>query len=145
MGPYPGPKRLADDDAIRRGVLLAGTLLIGAGVVDAVVAYATTSPDRFVIATGDNLFLLDITGWTWLLVIVSTAVAAAGVLVLARRRWTSAVGLGFGLVGLGLNLAFLPYVPLQTILVAGLTVAAARLLLRHLFPPRPSSSLRPLR
>ncbi|WP_422733977.1 DUF7144 family membrane protein [Micromonospora sp. WMMD558] len=128
--------RQAEKDARHRGVLLASGLLVGSGVIDAVAAYADTSSDRFVVVTEGGLHLLDLTGWNWLLVGVAVAVAVAGILVMAGRRWTSAVGLAAALLALGLDLAFIPYAPLHVILVAGLNIAAARLLLRHLMSRR---------
>jgi hypothetical protein len=111
--------------------LLAGGLLTTAGLLDVLSAKADTSGDPFVVATREGMYLVDITGWARLHVVVGTAVVLAGLAVVTGRRSTTPVALGCATAGAVVDLLLFPYAPIRTLLVVGLYVAAVRLLLRH--------------
>jgi hypothetical protein len=127
-----GPAVVGDAGAGGPGrPLLAAGLLAGAGLVDVLSAWAYTARDQFTVETGQGVYQVDITGWAWLHVAVGAAVTLAGLLVLTGRRGAVPLAAGCATAAIGINLLFLPYAPIQALLVVALDLAAVRLLLRH--------------
>ncbi|MEU4717578.1 hypothetical protein AB0F73_28535 [Micromonospora purpureochromogenes] len=117
--PRPGPP------------LLAGALLTTSGLVDLLSSWANTTDDPFVVQTGRGMYLVDITGWAWLHVVIGAAVTLAGLAAATGRRGTASVALGCAVLGAAIDLLLFPYAPLRALLVVGLDGAVLWLLLRH--------------
>ncbi|MDZ5443272.1 hypothetical protein U2F26_11075 [Micromonospora sp. 4G57] len=111
--------------------LLASGLLAGAGLVDVLSVWPYTARNLFTVETGQGVYQVDITGWAWLHVAVGAAVTLAGLLALSGRRGTVPLAVCSATAAIGIDLLFLPYAPIQAVLVVALDLAAVRLLLRH--------------
>ena len=122
---------MAGGDARDRGLWLAGVLLGAAGVVDTVAGAADLTGDRYVSIADGAVHQHDITGWAWLHLVVGVFTALAGALVPLNRRWSAALALAAVVVFVVLHLFFIAYHPVQTVLVLGLALAAARLVVTH--------------
>ncbi|MGW5668381.1 DUF7144 family membrane protein [Micromonospora sp. NPDC003776] len=114
----------------RRQRQLAGVLLVGAGLFDAVSGVGDVGDDPYVVVTREGIFHLDVTGWMWAHLVTAVLMGAAGLLLLARWRWSLRLAAAAAIVGIGLHLIVLPYQPLWALIVIGLAVAALRLLWR---------------
>ncbi|MEU5551500.1 MULTISPECIES: hypothetical protein [unclassified Micromonospora] len=120
-----------------RALLLAGVLLGAAGIFDAVAAGADLTGDRYVSFGDGVVHRHDITGWVWLRLAAGVGVALAGALVPLGRRWSGLLALAAVAVFVVLHLFLFTYHPVQTVLVLGPALAAARLILLHRASPAP--------
>ncbi|WP_431726897.1 DUF7144 family membrane protein [Verrucosispora sp. TAA-831] len=121
-------------DVRRRALLLAGVLLGAAGIFDAVAAGADLTGDRYVSIGAGVVHQHDITGWVWLRLAAGVGTALAGALVPLGRRWSALLALAAVAVFVVLHLLLFTYHPVQTVLVLGPALAAARLILLHRAP-----------
>ncbi|MER5456228.1 hypothetical protein ABT008_15715 [Micromonospora sp. NPDC002389] len=119
------------DDVRARALLLAGVLLGAAGIFDAVAAGADLTGDRYVSIGEGVVHQHDITGWVWLRLVAAVGTALAGALVPLGRRWSTVLALAAVAVFVVLHLFLFTYHPVQTVLVLGPALAAARLVLLH--------------
>lgn len=117
--------------ATRRPLLLAGGLLSGSGLIDMVAGFAVLTADPYVVISRGAVYLLDITGWSWLHVAVGAVGAVAGLLVPAGRRWTSRFGVAAALLSIALHLMVFPYHPVRAVVVTLFDACAIRLLVRY--------------
>jgi hypothetical protein len=67
-------------------LVVLGTFHVAQGLA------ALITGDRFLVGNADPVGGLGVTAWGWLHVLLGAVVVAAGVLVLAGRRWARAVG-----------------------------------------------------
>ncbi|MCX4469163.1 hypothetical protein OOK41_02335 [Micromonospora sp. NBC_01655] len=128
---------MVDDGAGGRPLLLAAVLLGGAGIFDVLGGVGELTGDPYVSIEGGGMYHYDITGWAWLHLAAGALAAGAGVLVPLDRRWSARLALVAVAALVASHLLVLTYHPIQTVIVIGLALAAARLVLRH---PRRSAS-----
>ncbi|MFJ8690477.1 DUF7144 family membrane protein [Micromonospora wenchangensis] len=117
-----------------RGLRLAGVLLGVAGVFDAVAGAADLTGDRYVSVVSGAVQQHDVTGWAWTHLVAAVFMALAGALVPLDRRWSTSLALAAVVISVVVHLFLLTYRPVQTVLVLGLALAAARLVARHSRP-----------
>ncbi|WP_420116878.1 DUF7144 family membrane protein [Micromonospora sp.] len=115
-----------------RSLLLAGGLLVGAGIFDVLSGIGDVdSGDVYVSLHADGLVFYDLTDWAWLHVASGVLLVASGLVVaFARRRWVTAA-MVVGAVVVVVHLLFAPYHPIEALIVVGLTLAAVRLVVRQ--------------
>ncbi|WFE63178.1 hypothetical protein [Micromonospora sp. WMMD714] len=115
-----------------RSLLLAGGLLLGAGAFDLLAGIGDVgSGDVYASLDADGLVFYDLTSWAWLHVASGVLLVVTGLAVTSgRRRWITAA-LVVGAVVVVVHLLFAPYHPIEALIVVGLTLAAARLVVRH--------------
>jgi hypothetical protein len=115
----------------RRPALLAGALLVFAGLVDVAAVPVAIVGDPYILLIGGELHHVDLTAWAWLRVAVGAATAATGLAIVAKRR--SGARAGFVVAGIGVVVALVafPYQPLHSLLDIPVNLAAVRLLLRR--------------
>ncbi|MEU1752183.1 hypothetical protein ABZ436_05930 [Micromonospora matsumotoense] len=115
-----------------RSLLLAGGLLVGAGIFDLLSGIGDVdSGDVYASLHADGLVLYDLTGWAWLHVASGVLLVVTGlVIALSRGRWVTAA-LVVGVAVVVVHLLFAPYHPIEALIVVGLTLAAVRLAVRH--------------
>ncbi|MBO4159503.1 DUF7144 family membrane protein [Micromonospora antibiotica] len=115
-----------------RSLLLAGGLLVGAGLFDVLSGIGDVdSGDVYVSLHADGLVFYDLTNWAWLHVASGVLLVATGlVTAFGRRRWgTAALVVGAAVVVV--HVLFAPYHPIEALIVVGLVLAALRLVVRH--------------
>ncbi|NES15932.1 MULTISPECIES: hypothetical protein [unclassified Micromonospora] len=109
---------------------LAGVLLAGAGLFDALAGIGDVDDDPYVVVTREGMFHLDVSGWMWAHLVTAVLMLSAGLLLFTGRRWSLRLAAAAAIVGIGVHLMVLPYQPLWALIVIGLAVAALRLLWR---------------
>ncbi|MBW4703991.1 MULTISPECIES: hypothetical protein [unclassified Micromonospora] len=115
-----------------RSLLLAGGLLVGAGLFDVLSGIGDVdSGDVYVSLHADGLVFYDLTNWAWLHVASGVLLVATGLATaFGRRPWTTAA-LVVGAAVVVVHLLFAPYHPIEALIVVGLVLAALRLVVRH--------------
>ncbi|MEV0805042.1 hypothetical protein [Micromonospora sp. NPDC050200] len=111
--------------------MLAGVLLAGAGVLDAVAGVTDLDDDPYVVITQEGLYHLDLTGWLWAHVVTGVLmVLGGGILLIVGRRWSIRFVWAVAVVGIALQVSLLPFQPVWALMVIGLLMAALVLLRR---------------
>lgn len=114
-----------------RPVLLAGALVGVAGLLDVLSGASTLTSEPYFVITEDGISHLHTSGWVMIHLITGIATMAAGLVIMVDRRWTTLLGVGIVLVGIVIDLLFLPYDPLQALLAIDFEVVAIVILIRH--------------
>ncbi|MEU5721034.1 hypothetical protein [Micromonospora sp. NPDC047738] len=121
----------SDDVRTRdRQRMLAGVLLAGGGLADAVSGVTDLDDDPYVVITKEGLYHLDLTGWLWAHLVTGILMVLGGVLLFSGRRWSIRFAAVVAVVGIGLHVLLLPFRPIWALMVIGLAVAALVLLRR---------------
>jgi hypothetical protein len=83
--------------------------------------------DQLFVAGVDRLWVVDITTWGWVHLLLGTILFFAGGAVMAGKMWGRVVGIILATLGMMVNFAFIPVYPLWSILmvvVSGLVIYA---------------------
>src|SRR5688572_29904174 len=68
-------------------VTFACVMLLITGLFNAIEGIVALVQDEYIVLVEDDLYLVDITGWGWVLVIFGLLLLAAGLGLLARQTW----------------------------------------------------------
>ncbi|MFU8875314.1 hypothetical protein [Micromonospora sp. SL4-19] len=113
--------------------MLAGVLLAGAGLFDAISGVTDLSNDQYVVFTPEGIYhvdVVDVTGWMWAHMATGALMVLGGILLVSGRRWSIRFAAAVAVGGIGLHLILLPFHPVWAVLVIGLAVATLVLLVR---------------
>jgi hypothetical protein len=111
--------------------VFAATMMIIAGVVQAMQGLVALVNDTFYVAGAKWVFEFDVTAWGWIHLIVGILVALAGIFVFAGAVWARAVGVIVASVSIVVNFAWLPYYPWWSIIVIVLGILVIWALTAH--------------
>ncbi|MFI9640330.1 hypothetical protein ACIG87_09700 [Micromonospora sp. NPDC051925] len=127
-----------------RSLSLAGGLMAGAGGLDVLAGISDLGDGvAYVSLHADGLVFYDLTSWAWLHLATGVLLVATGlVIAIGRRRWVT-TALVIGVAAVVVHLFFAPYRPIEALIVAGLALAAVRLVVRHRRAGRPDAPVRP--
>ncbi|RHA40280.1 DUF7144 family membrane protein [Cellulomonas rhizosphaerae] len=111
--------------------VFAATMLIIAGVVQAMQGLVALFNDTFYVAGAKWVFEFDVTAWGWVHLLLGIVVALAGIFVFAGAVWARTVGVVVASVSIVVNFAWLPYYPWWSIIVIVLDVFVIWALTAH--------------
>jgi hypothetical protein len=104
------------------GMVLAGTLLVLAGLWGFFVGITGVLKGAFYAPVTNYTFNYSIHAWGWTHLIIGVLVFAVGVCLLLGQSWARYVGVFFAVVDAIANFLFLPYYPLWSIIVIAIDV-----------------------
>jgi hypothetical protein len=102
--------------------LFAGSLMVAAGLFQAVSGLVALFRNEVYVAGVDYVFSFDLTTWGWIHLLVGVLVFASGVAVLTGRLWGRVVGIALALLSMFANFLFIPYYPVWALLIIALNV-----------------------
>ncbi|KXK61826.1 hypothetical protein AWW66_11620 [Micromonospora rosaria] len=114
-----------------RPLPLAGALLCGAAVIDVVVSLGDLTTNQYASLSREGVVLHDISGWLRAHLVVGVLLGLAGVVAPLGRIWSTWAALVAVALGVLADLVTGPFHPVQALMTTGLTLAAARLLVRY--------------
>lgn len=117
-----GVESQAESGWAMTGVAFAAAMLLMTGAFQAVVGFAAILDDEFFVLVRGYAFDLDITTWGWIHLVLSLAVIATGVGLLARARWAAVIALFLTVLSAIDNFFFIPYAPFWSLLLIALDV-----------------------
>ncbi|MFU8874525.1 hypothetical protein [Micromonospora sp. SL4-19] len=132
MDAHPG-------DARKSQRLVAGLLLVAAGLLGILTGAAIIPIDPYVDIGSDRYHHLDITGWGWFRLIVGVATTLSGVALAVDRRGTTVLAIVIGSVSILGSILIFPYHPLPAAITAVLAAMAVWLLAGQLRASRRGS------
>ena len=104
------------------GMVLAGTLLVLAGMWGFFVGITGILKGSFYASVPTYTFTYSIKSWGWTHLIIGCVVFAVGVCLLLGMTWARYVGVFIAVVDAVANFLFLPYYPLWSIIVIAIDV-----------------------
>jgi hypothetical protein len=108
--------------AMTGGTVLAGTLMILAGLWGFLEGLVAIMHQSFFVSQAGYTYQFNVHGWGWLHLALGIVLFAAGVCVLLGQTWAKAVGIVLAVFSGIANFLFLPYYPLWSIIVIALDV-----------------------
>jgi hypothetical protein len=120
----------ASDSAIGLA-FFAATMMIMAGVFQAIVGLIALVNDTFYVVGEEWVFQFDITAWGWVHLAFGALLIVAGIFLFKGAtwaRWTAVVLAGLSAV---VNFMWLPYYPLWSVIVIAIDVAIIWALTAH--------------
>jgi hypothetical protein len=113
-------------------VLFIALLLFGAGVINAVQGLAVLLDDNYTATSVSDLAIaVNYTAWGWALLILGTALVAAGGGIALGYAWARVVGVVVAAINALTNLAFAGANPAWTVLAVSFDVLAIYALVVH--------------
>jgi hypothetical protein len=102
--------------------LFAGVLMIITGVFSAMEGVVALARNEVYAATPRYIFTFDLTTWGWIHIVLGIIVLAAGFGVITGQLWGRVVGITIAVLTMLANFAFIPYYPIWSLLIIGLSV-----------------------
>jgi hypothetical protein len=102
--------------------LFAGVMMIITGVFSAMEGVVALARNEVYAATPRYIFTFDLTTWGWIHIVLGIIVLAAGFGVITGQLWGRVVGITIAVLTMLANFAFIPYYPIWSLLIIGLSV-----------------------
>jgi hypothetical protein len=103
-------------------ILFAATMMIMAGVFQAITGLVAIFQNEIYVATPNYLFQFDVTTWGWIHLLIGVVVAFAGGAVLSGQVWGRTVGIALAVLSAIVNFVFIPYYPFWSLLIITLNI-----------------------
>ncbi len=99
-------------------VYFAGIMMFLAGIFHAIEGLVALFTNQvFVTTANQGVWVLDLTSWGWIQLLLGIVVAAAGAAVLGGRLWGRVVGIMLVFASALVNFAFIPVYPFWSIVL----------------------------
>jgi hypothetical protein len=103
-------------------VAFAGTIMVLAGVFQALAGLVAIFNDEFYVVARNYTFDLDVSAWGWIHLIIGLLVLATGMGLFARATWAGVTAIMLCMLAALSNFFFIPYYPIWALLVIGLNI-----------------------
>lgn len=104
------------------GAVFAGCLMLTIGLFQVFQGIAAIAKDEIFVSAADYTFAIDVTGWSWIHLILGAMVAVVGIFVLYGRAWAYGAGIGVAIISAINQFFFLPYYPWWAIVILAMDV-----------------------
>ena len=104
------------------GIAFAGTMMVLIGVFQSLAGLVAIFNDDFYVVARNYTFDLDVTAWGWIHLLIGVGVLATGMGLFARKAWAGVAAIMLCLLSAISNFFFIPYYPIWSLLVIGLSV-----------------------
>lgn len=111
--------------------VFASFMMIMIGFFQAIVGLTAILKDEFYVVVPNALISVDVASWGWVHLLLSILVIFAGYAVMDGKVWGRTVGVLLALGGAVVNLAFIPYYPIWSILLVVVNVVVIYALTVH--------------
>jgi hypothetical protein len=101
-------------------VVFAGTMLLVIGGVNVFQGFIALFDDEHLVVTPENLIVVDLTGWGWVLLISGLIMIAAGLGLLAAQTWARITAIVIVIVHAIIQIAWLGAYPVWSLLMIAL-------------------------
>jgi hypothetical protein len=117
---YDDRPGLADSNpsgAVIGWTVFASVMLMISGIGNVLEGIAQLVRGSYFVTLPNYAYNLSVHSWGWIHLIAGIVVFLAGAALLADKTWARAVGVGFASLSLFLNLVYLPFFPVWSIVV----------------------------
>jgi hypothetical protein len=112
-------------------ITFAAVMLMVIGIFQALSGLSAIIEDTFYVLTREYAFEFDITAWGWIHLIFGLIVVAAGFYLLRGAAWARIVAIAVAVISAILNIMYIPYYPVSSILIIALCVLVIWALIAH--------------
>jgi hypothetical protein len=105
-------------------MLIQGTWWIIAGLI-------ALFNDEFFVVGREYTFLVDVTGWAWVHLLLGILILGAGIALFSGAVWARAVGVILAVIATLIGFGWLPYYPVWGILLIVMSIAVIWALTAH--------------
>jgi hypothetical protein len=113
----PGLAENAPSGAVIGWTVFAAVMLMISGIGNVLEGIAQLVNGAFFHTASNYTYNLSVHSWGWIHLIAGIVVFLAGAALLADRTWARVVGVAFASLSLFLNLVYLPFFPVWSIIV----------------------------
>jgi vacuolar-type H+-ATPase subunit I/STV1 len=97
--------------------LFAATMMAVIGFFHVVQGLAALFQNQIYVTSTRYIFSFDLTTWGWIHLLVGVLLLVTGFAVTTGRVWARSVGIGFAVLSMITNFAFVPYYPVWSLLI----------------------------
>ena len=97
--------------------LFAATMMVVIGLFHVVQGLAALFRNEIYVVGAQYVFSFDLTAWGWIHLLAGVLLIAAGFAIMTGRVWARSVGIGFAVLSMIANFAFVPYYPVWSLLI----------------------------
>lgn len=126
----PGPTR--SGPALNDMTIFAGVLILIAGILHLFSAIAAIAGRNIFVVTEDQVFLIDVTAWGWIHLVIAVLAIAAGVAVVMGQTWGYVAGIVMASVSILDNFLFAPIYPFWALVLIAIDILVIWALARQL-------------
>jgi hypothetical protein len=116
----PGFAENAPSGAVIGWTVFAAVMLMISGIGSVLEGIAQLARGRYFVTLPNYAYNLSVHSWGWIHLIAGIVVFLAGAALLADRTWARVVGVAFASAALFLNLVYLPFFPVWSIVLIAL-------------------------
>jgi hypothetical protein len=104
------------------GLVFAGTILVLAGIFQALDGIVAIANDNFFVQTRHYTYNLDVTAWGWIHLILGILMFVIGLGLFSQATWAGVSAIVIAMLSAIANFFFIPHYPIWSLLVIGLDV-----------------------
>ena len=129
---YTGPDRIGAERSPWAGwVAFAGLILILVGLFNSLDGLTAIFNSEFLLDTGEETLVFDLTAWGWIHLIIGLAQIGTGIALFGRATWPRVAGVILLMVNAVGQMAFLPVFPIWSSLIIILDIVCVWALVVH--------------
>ncbi|TYB70120.1 hypothetical protein FXF51_03295 [Nonomuraea sp. PA05] len=102
--------------------LFAAIMMITVGFFQALEGIAAIIANEFYVPTRNYIYVIDVTAWGWIHLVLGVAVGVAGWGVMVAQLWARIVGIAAAVLSAVANFFFIPYYPFWAMLIIALDI-----------------------
>ena len=99
------------------GVMFAAVMMVLIGSFEVIAGLTAIFDDEFFVVGANYTFELDTTAWGWIHLLLGILLIATGFAIATGQAWARSVGIGFAVLSMIANFAFVPYYPVWSLLI----------------------------
>ncbi|MGO4612653.1 hypothetical protein AB4305_11785 [Nocardia sp. 2YAB30] len=126
----PGP--ISTRPVLSDMTIFAGVLILVAGVLHLLTAIAAIAGRDIFVVTEDQVFLVDVTAWGWVHLVISVLFVGAGVGIVTGKTWSYLAGIVMAAISILDNFLFAPIYPFWALVMIAIDVLVIWALARQL-------------
>ncbi|MFI9509797.1 hypothetical protein [Nocardia sp. NPDC052566] len=126
----PGPTR--QGPALNDMTIFAGVLILITGILHLLTAIAAIAGRDIFVVTEDQVFLVDVTAWGWIHLVIAILVVIAGVGVVTGKTWGYVMGIVMAAISILDNFLFAPIYPFWALVMIAIDILVIWALARQL-------------
>ena len=106
----------------RGGMIFAATMMLIIGIFQVIIGIAAIVRGDLVVVQDNFAYTVSTRGWGWVHLIIGAVALIAGIFLYTGAMWARGVAIALAVISALANFFFLPYYPLESLLIIALDV-----------------------
>lgn len=116
----PGPVRTGP--VLNDMTIFAGVLILITGLLHLLSAIAAIAGRDIFVVTKDQVFLVDVTAWGWIHLVIAALVLIAGFAIVTGKTWGYLAGIVMAAISILDNFLFAPIYPFWSLVIIAIDI-----------------------